>query len=53
MKRVNQRTADKTTDTGTKRLVLRRDTIKVLEEDALHQARGGAAYGSSGMVFEA
>ena len=46
-----QRNPQPTTGTTTKpRLVLRRETIKTLEDDALHQARGGAAYGSSGMV---
>jgi hypothetical protein len=27
---------------GQKRLVLRRETLKVLDDDALHQVRGGA-----------
>ncbi len=36
--------------TPRKRLVLRRDTLRVLDEDALHQARGGL--GSHGSKAE-
>jgi hypothetical protein len=43
--------APRTTEKTTPRLVLRRETIKALDEDALHQARGGAAYGSSGALM--
>jgi hypothetical protein len=38
--------------TAKPKLVLRRETIKTLDDDALQQARGGAAYGSSGLVAE-
>ncbi len=31
----------------TKRLTLRRESLRVLDEDALHQARGGRAGSSS------
>ena len=35
---------------GDRRLVLRRDTVRALDDDALHQARGGAGFAASDMM---
>ena len=37
---------------GDRRLVLRRDTVRALDDDALHQARGGAGWAASGVLFQ-
>ena len=38
--------------TDKQRLVLRRDTVRSLDDDALHQARGGAGFAASGVLFQ-
>ena len=40
------------THTDPRRLVLRRDTVKALDDDALHQARGGAGFAASAAYRE-